>query len=415
MAIARSTSVILCVGLIGGTAMAQPAQIVTGPVAEYWVSAQTSTGFSFPGSGRGGGGFSLDMLTGARGGAQHLLTLQLGSQRKAGDPNADHLPPSGLQAGQSLPLITPRAEPTPRPEEEQPRLPPEMERPNGRMLIFWGCGEHAPAGQPLVIDFAKLSATPGATNPFGGGVAIKAMRPPSPSRSATYGEWPNARSRTTVPPNGSLAGGHVVRGNYSPEIRFDLSAEQDFLAPLSLTTNAKTPSGSVNLVWNSVPRAQAYLAQVMGGNGNTMVLWSSSAVQIQSFVLPDYIAPAELTRLVNTGALLKPQTTTCLVPKEVGDAAPQAMLQVAAYGPEANFSYPPRPENRATAWNIEWTTKVRYRSATSGMLGMSMDMSAASQDQSRGDQGPTNQPPVPKPKRPSTRDILRGLGVPTVP
>lgn len=415
MAIVRSTTVVLCVGLIGGAATAQPKQVVTGPVAEYWVSAQTSTGFGMPGSGGGGGGFSLNSLMGAQGGAQHLLTLQLGSQRRAGDPNADHLPPSGLQAGPSLPLVTPRSEPSPPPEEEQPRLPREMERPNGRMLIFWGCGEHAAAGQPLVIDFAKLSAGGGAANPFGRGVAIPAMRPPSPSRNATYGEWPNARSRTTVPPKGALTGGHVVRGNYSPEIRFDLSADQDFLAPLSLTTNAKTSSGSVNLAWNSVPRAQAYLAQAMGGDKNTLVLWSSSAVQIQSFALPDYIAPAELARLVKTGVLLTPQTTTCIVPKEVADAAPQAMLQMAAYGPEANFSYPPRPENPATAWNIEWTTKVRYRSATGGMLGMSMDMPTANADQPRGDQEPTNQPPPAKPKRPSTRDILKGLGVPGVP
>jgi len=411
VAITRSLTVALCAGAAGGVASAQPPQVVTGPVADYWVSAQTSTGFGIPGAG-GPGGFSLEALMGAQGGAQHLLTLQLGSQRRASDPNADHLPPAGLQAGPALPLVTPRAEPNPRPEGE-PRLPGEMERPNGRMLIFWGCGEHAPAGQPVVIDFAQLSAGRGGANPFGRGVEIQAMQPPSPSRSATYGEWPNARARTSVPPRGSLAGAHVVRGNYSPEIRFDLSGDQDFLAPLSLTTNAKTPGGSVSLAWNAVPRAQGYFAQAMGGDGTTMVLWSSSAVQVQSFALPDYIAPPELTRLLNMRVLLTPQTTTCAVPKEVADAAPQAMLQLAAYGPEANFSYPPRPENRATPWNIEWTAKVRYRSATGGMLGMTMDMPADEGDQPPREQRQPAQP-APAPRRPAVGDILRGLGLPRV-
>jgi len=55
-------------------------------------------------------------------------------------------------------------------------------------------------------------------------------------------------------------------------------------------------------------------------------------------------------------------------------AAPQAMVQLAAYGGEANFVYPPRPADPKTPWNQQWQVKVRYRSATSAILGM--DMSA---------------------------------------
>ena len=29
--------------------------------------------------------------------------------------------------------------------------------PRGRLLLFWGCGERAPAGQPVILDFAKLA------------------------------------------------------------------------------------------------------------------------------------------------------------------------------------------------------------------------------------------------------------------
>ena len=41
--------------------------------------------------------------------------------------------------------------------------------------------------------------------------------------------------------------------------------------------------------------------------------------------------------------LMGPTTRTCTVPKEVLDAMPQGILQMAAYRGEANFVYPPKP------------------------------------------------------------------------
>ena len=35
-------------------------------------------------------------------------------------------------------------------------MPTEFQRPKGRILIYWGCGEHAGPGQPTVIDFATM-------------------------------------------------------------------------------------------------------------------------------------------------------------------------------------------------------------------------------------------------------------------
>jgi hypothetical protein len=232
------------------------------------------------------------------------------------------------------------------------------------------------------------------------------MQPPSPSRNATYGEWPNERTRTNVPGDGSLAGDHVVRSNYSPEIRFSLTPAQDFLGPLNLTTNAKTPAGAAELGWNSVPNAQAYLATAMGGQQETVVLWTSSQVQASAFALPDYLTPGDISRLVASRALMAPQTTRCVVPKEVGDAAPQAIVQLVAYGPEANFIHPPRPSDPKVAWNREWQVKVRSRSATGGMLGMEMPGMAAEQDS-----GPQRgEPQAPPPKQDRRRQILKGLG-----
>ena len=41
-----------------------------------------------------------------------------------------------------------------------------------------------------------------------------------------------------------------------------------------------------------------------------------------------------------------------------------------AYGDEANFSDPPRPSDPKIPWKINWTTKVRFKSTASAILGM---------------------------------------------
>jgi hypothetical protein len=377
--------------VIATAASAQPAgQKVTGPVAVYWMSAATRTGMGIPGGGAGGRPSMreiMGMVTGG-GGPQHNLTLQLGSSQKpSGPPSAEHLPPQGLGAGASLPLLSPEpVAPTARPEPEEPTIPREYQKPKGRMLIFWGCGEHAKAGQPLVLDFAQMAAgkLPPGMEMLGRGFGFKPMQPPSAGRFPSYGDWPNAKSRATVPGTGSLVGAHTVQGDYSPEIKFDLGATQDFLGPLTLTTNSKTPAGSVQLGWNPVSGAQAYAAVAIGAGGGsggrrggggddaTVVLWSSSESQAAAFALPDYVSPGDLSRGVESRALMSAQTTSCTVPKEVVDAAPAGFVQMVAYGQEANFVYPPRPANPKVAWNQEWQVKVRYRSATGGLLGMAM-------------------------------------------
>jgi hypothetical protein len=387
-----------------GTASAQPAQKVTGPVATYWMSAQTQSGFGMPGAGGqpDRGQMMRMMMGGGGGGAQHLLTLQLGSSRRPqGEPEAEHLPPAGLRAGASLPLVTPRAEPTR--HDATPEAPRDFQRPKGRMLIFWGCGEHARPNQPVVIDFSKLSAgqMPPGFQTMMRGLGAAPMQPPSSSRNTTYGEWPNPKSRSSVGAGGSLVGDHAVRGDYAPEINFSLTPNQDFLSALNLSTNAKTPAGAVQLGWNMVPNATGYFATAMGGNQDTVVLWSSAEAQASAFIAPDYLAPSEAARLVASRGLLSPQTTRCAVPKEVLDAAPQALVQLVAYGQEANFVYPPRPSDPKVAWNKEWQVKVRYRSATGGMLGMAMPGMADDSGSDRGD---------PQHREKRRGSIMRGLG-----
>ena len=337
----------------------------------YWVSASTTTGMG--GMSATGRPNMAAMMSGAYNpnAVSHTLLLQLGSPRRPqGEASAEHVPPADLGAGASLPLVTPRATPA----MEGPRPPMSYERPNGRMLIFWGCGEHAGPGQPVVIDFARLGQGQG------GGQMASLMAvyanlggtPPSAGRHATYGEWPNERGRTSVPGDGSLAGAHLVRGNYSPDVNFTLTPSQDFLPQFQLTSNAIGRSGAGNLAWRGVDGASAYFASMIGGGGdNTMVMWTSSQVQASGFGIPEFLNGGDIRRLLASKVLMDASTLNCAVPAEAVRAAGQSgMFNLSAYADDVDFAFPPRPADPKVAWAPQWTVKVRYRSATSGILGM---------------------------------------------
>ena len=235
------------------------------------------------------------------------------------------------------------------------------------MLIYWGCGEHAQG--PITIDFARISASSPPNIPF---IAANPGRPPSAGRYTTYGQWPNERSAVSIPAGGSLVGEHTIRGDYSPEIHFALAPGQDFLAPLNITSRQPTPAGGTRVSWGAVPGATGYYAWLFGAQdrGDTVVMWSSGSAANMMGALTDYLPPGEVRRLVAQGAVMPPETTSCIVPSEVVKASPFGMLQMIAYGQESDFADPPRPVRPGTPWNLKWTVKVRRKSTTSALLGM---------------------------------------------
>jgi hypothetical protein len=343
-------------------------QIVKPPIAVYWVDAGTSAGFG-AGMGQGGMAGMMGRMMGG-GGAQKTLDLRLGSSQPAtAAPQAQHDIPPGMNMGPSLPLVTPtqaRAEPS-------PGMPEGMERPKGRLLIYWGCGEKAGPGQPVVIDFAAMAAgkVPNFTS--------RLRNPPQGpmfGRNKSFGEWPNPQDPRPVPAEASLRGDHFVKGNYSPEIRFTVDERRDFMPAVSVTS-AGVPSGARQVSWSAVTGATGYSLVVFAGreDGSEMVMWSSSAVQEMPGTLLDYIAPAEVARLVRERVVLAAETTTCTVPLEVMKSTPMAMLQFIAYGDELNVSYPPRPQDPKVAWEPQYGVKVRLKSTAmlplaDGMEGM---------------------------------------------
>jgi hypothetical protein len=385
--------------VVAGFSAAQTAA----PIARYEMRAGTAAGMMAGTAGMKGPGMgaALGMAFGMKGnGPQHELWLELGSSRlPAGQsPKADHFMPAAAKLGASVPLKTPAKSAT----SDGPIEPPEkrnFQRPKGRILIFWGCGEHAPAGQPIVIDFSKIAA--GQMPPGLWTSAVPMERSLSPGSSKTYGSWPNDDGKS-VKSDSSLLGAHRVAGNYSPEMNFTLT--HDFMGALR-PSSFPQPSGAILLRWNPLIDATGYHASLFGGRSapgggmGDIVWWSSSTAREFGGGLSDWLSPKTVARLVTSKTVLAPATTTCMVPAEVKAAAPEfAMTTLYAYGPEEDFVYPPRPANPKTPWKPEWTAQIRHRSMNGFLLGMpGMDGEAGNGNDKR--VGEKEQQCQPKPKK----------------
>lgn len=388
--------------LAAGSVFAQPAGGGgAGGPARYDMRAGTVSGVGAQGS-RG----AMSMMMGGGGGnsVQHELLLRLGSGRAAdrGAPKADHFMPPAAQLGRSVALASPREE---RSVDELPQ------RPKGRMLIYWGCGEHAPKGQPVVIDFSKLAT--GQVPPGLWSTTILRDWGPTAANSRSFARWP-AEDGKYVRADSSLPGAHRIASNFAPEISFTLA--NDFMQPLRSRT-MNLPGGAKNLMWTGIPQATGYLATLFGGNMNDrgdmgdMVMWSSSATRQFGGGLADWLSPGQVAALVRDRTILPPTATTCTIPVEVlRDAGQFRMGTLTAFGPEENFAYPPRPAG-ARSWNPEWTARIRHRSTTSWMDMAGMGGMGGMGGQSARDGDDEEAPPRDcRPRRGGLGGMLGGLG-----
>ena len=395
----------IVVALAAGTALAAAIPLLaqqrpaSGPVARYDMRAGTVSGMGAMGQMN-----PMAMMMGGGRGAnvQHELYLRLGSTRAAevGAPKADHFMPPSARLGKSVALVTPR--------QERGMVDDLPQKPRGRMLIYWGCGEHAPAGQPVVIDFAKLAA--GQMPPGMWSSTIIRDWGPTLQNSRGFGRWP-AEDGKYAKPDTSLPGAHRIAGNYSPDIAFTLT--KDFMAPLAVRATAQ-PSGSTRINWSSIPEATGYLATLIGGKHGPggqmgdMVMWSSSASRQFGGGLSDWLSPGQVAPLVRDRTILAPATTSCIIPAEVRRDAPDfRMGLLTAFGPIEEFSYPPRPASAKTPWNLEWTARIRHRSTTSWMDMPGMDMGMQDDDDADAPQQQRQQQC--KPRRGGLGGMLGGM------
>jgi hypothetical protein len=382
--------------LLSATAMSQPA--ASGPV-RYAMDAATMSGM---GAMAGGGGLGA-MMGMMRGGAPEpvrLLTLRHSAGVTAPKPQADHFMPKGAGLGASVRLLPP-----PRGETGGEA---GFERPSGRLLLYWGCGARAPKGQPVVIDFAKLAAGQVPPGLFMSGADLSDDWQAIMANSPSYTTWPNGKDKKTVPASGSLIGAHRIAANYAKEVSFSLG--DDFMPPLQASTSSMA-GGASQLAWGGIDKATGYYAWAIGakdggrGSGPTeMVWWASSKQQAFGGPLWDWISPAGVRKLIAAGTVMPPEQRDCTIPAEVIKASGEGMMvNLQAYGPQADFAYPPRPADARKPWNPEWIARVRFRSST--MLIPGMDSMAGGMD--RKEPG-ANETTEAKPLKPKCKG-LKGL------
>ncbi len=405
-------------------------QKISGPQARYWLNAETGSGFaaqqaaSPSGGGLGavfGGLFGGGGGGGAGSSATKTLRLDLGAARDANPASGQHNIPAALGMGASLPLLGPERAAFEKRERLNERQVPEVEETEGntRMLFFWGCGAQAGPGQPVILDMKQIQQ--GKMPPNMSGFTVRdRTRGPGYGRDRGYADWPNAKDDSRVPANASLAGDHMVTSNISPEIRFAVSAANDYLGALTLSSAANS-GGGTKLSWNAVDRSLGYFATAMGmretsPKNNDMVIWNSSAQRmLGGEELMGFLAPAEVSRLVGERVVMPPNSTECVIPKQALDAAGGQlfMSNLNAFGPELNVIHPPRPTDPRTEWKQEYAVKLRTRSYTGNM-----DVMAAAGSRggagNAGSAGNTQQPAeapsggVPNPLG-GAGNILRGI------
>jgi hypothetical protein len=397
-----------------------PQQVVRPPQAQVWIDVATFAGMGMPmmGGGAGGGNpmAALGGLFGGRGGAAQVsfgMTQSGGAGRFVDVTLAVRAQPQLAEATQQVPagfmspalkLLAPRSAPAaPAPESDDEVVSsPEPQRPEGKMLLYWGCGETVRAGQPRIVDFATAS-------PADLGRFFQARR--ATQRGAHQGSgrpvWPNAADGRAVPAGASLAGEHAFVGAGVPEgLRFTLPPAQDLMPPLAVQHAAQ--GGATQLSWGALPQARAYFVAGMGARSEKeFVIWTSSELPDTGFGLMDYQTNAAVDRWLREGVLLAPSATRCAVPAGVF-AGEGAMLRAIAYGSELNLAHPPRPTNPRLPWEPEWAAKVRVKSVASIMLGMpAVEAGGSGQAADAADPAPAAD--APKEKAPSALDILRGV------
>jgi hypothetical protein len=320
--------------------------------------------------------------------------------------------PAGTQLAPTLKLVAPKAaRPAPL-DEESP--PPEIERPKGKMYLYWGCGETVRAGQPRVLDMA--TAKP---EEFGKFFVSRRATQRGAHSAAGRPLWPSEPDARMVPPNASLVGEHAFSGQGVPEgFKFGIPAAQDIMPEIAL--KQIDAGGATQLEWAALPTARAYFIAAMGAKGGMgggsdaeMVFWTSSEVPDVGSGLVDYQTNPAVDRWLQEKVLLAPTVTRCAVPKGIFGEGGGAMLRMIAYGTELNLAHPPRPADPKIAWEPQWAVKVRVKSVANAMLGMDMgEMQRGSGGRAQA-QDPAAPPAAAEKKQedklPDPVNILRGI------
>lgn len=339
------------------------------------------------------------------------MDVTLRNRLNPGGAAADAVP-AGLRLGDSLPLLAPKPQKQEPVERGAPQFGGKPPDAAARILIYWGCGTEVRAGQPKVFE---VSSKDGKVK-VSGSMEGRYVPDRDPRTGPDTALWPNEKDTRSVPDGASIAGDHRITGDRVPEsLKFALGAAQDFMPKIALTRSGDLASGQT-WRWQPVANARGYFLHAMGMQGDALVLWSSSETSDAGMGVVDYLPNATVDKWIKEKVLLAPTATSCAIPKGIfagkeGDAKAMAggMLQMIAYGPETNLSWPPKPKDPKAEWDPEWNVRVRTKSTAMAMIGM--DFGAAMQDRDgEGSEGARQEQAQEQPQeKPSAKKLIKGL------
>ena len=121
-----------------------------------------------------------------------------------------------------------------------------------------------------------------------------------------------------------------------------------------------------------------------------------------------YVPDRDIDKWLKQKVLLAPATTSCAIPQGIFAAKQQsgedrgvAGLNMIAYGPETNITWPPRPADPKQPWDPEWNVRVRTKATATAVLGV--DFAGMEGMESDGEREPS------KPEEGKGKKLLRGL------
>ena len=356
-----------------------------GPPTQVWIDVATHGMAGMPDLGIMGG-MANRMMGGDKGSqgypqSRHIpanigkvLDIAMYNSLRPGVP-AEQFVPAGLAVGKSLPLVPATSGTDPKHDQ-----PLKIEDVEVTIRQYWGCGATVGPGQPKVMTLRVKKGSLQKDGSLAPGLFV-------PDRdidvNPSYALWPNQKNSKRVSDRSSMAGQHRMVGDGVPaSLQFELNRNADFMPKIALDSQGEL-ADSIQLQWQSVDRAKGYFLHAMAmQDERNFVVWSSADVAGAGYELLNYLTGSNIDKWLKQKVLLAPTTTRCAVPKGIfkpsgkGKDDTMAALNMIAYGPETNITWPERPADPKQPWKPEWNVRVRTKSTTTAMLGMDMgDMS----------------------------------------
>jgi len=241
-------------------------------------------------------------------------------------PEANLDLPDSLKLGKTLPLEIPKPGQGAQTGND-PMLGGSPEKMEFRR--YWSCGATVKPGQPKVMRPGQatpeqLARLRGLRGQVGAGGAA----------TDTWAYWPNSKDRMPrkIDEKAGLPGKYLLRTNFAGQVGFEVPANVQFMAPVTLSTSTDDLAKPITLSWKPVEGAVAYFAMAFGVKGkDSFVMWNSADTDEGSEA--GYAPTAEIRAQVEKGTLLAPSRVECTIPVGIFQGCQSVTVMVHAYGP----------------------------------------------------------------------------------